>query len=139
MTEYVEVDRETFFDTIDAITYRNQDIAEALEFGCNSILNCYQKARHRFAKYFVVYEDSRPIVTVMLQRDGQIIFFISDTVNNSLALVRELRNLCSTTVAGAGAIMTKTASWYTEAKRLNELTGFRVYAVVDYYEYWVAQ
>jgi hypothetical protein len=137
MTESREVSREDFFSTIDVITYRNQDIQEAIEFGCTDILDCYMKAKHRFAKYYIVEEDGRPIVTVMLQRDGHIIFFISNVVNNNISLIRELRILADTTVANAGAIITKTALWYTEAQRLNRLIGFRDYQIYDYFGYYV--
>ena len=138
-TVTIQSDRDTFLDTVRSITYRNQDIREALEYNCESILDCYLKAKHRFAKYFIVKEDDRPIVTVMLQRDGHIIFFISDTVNNNISLIRELKTLANTTVNNAGAIITKTALWYEEAQRLNRLIGFRDYQIYDYFGYYVKE
>ncbi len=137
MTEYIEVSREEFFTAVNSITYRNQDIIEAIEFGCTDILDCYMRAKHRFAKYFIVEEDGTPIVTVMLQRDGHIIFFISNNVQNNITLIRVLKRLANRTVRRAGAIITKTALWYEEAQRLNRLIGFRDYQIYDYFGYYV--
>ena len=139
MTEYKEVDLQTFLDTVDQIEYRNQDITEAFQFGCDGIIGCYRKAKHRWARYFVVYEDERPIVTVMLQRDGHIIFFISKDVNNSIALIRELIRLATSVVNCCGAIITKTANWYEEAKRVNRLVGFREWQIYNNYTLWVKE
>jgi len=139
MTEYKEVDRVEFYSAINSITYRNQDIAEAIEFGCDNIVDCYNKAKHRFAKYYVVYEDGIAIATVMLQRDGYIIFFISNNVQNNVSLIRTLKKLANRTVRRAGAIITKTALWYEEAQRLNRIIGFVDYQIYDYFGYYVKE
>jgi hypothetical protein len=139
MTESRLVSREDFYNAINSITYRNQDIAEAQQFGCSTIEDCYNKAKHRFASYYVIYEDTVPIVTVMLQRDGYIIFFISNNVQNSLALIRVLKELADMVVMCAGPIITKTAYWYEEAQRLNKIIGFKEYQLYDYFGYYVKE
>jgi hypothetical protein len=137
---WAEVDREEFYTTIRSISYRADDIREADQFGANSIEICYNKAKHRFAKYFVVYEDDgTPRCTVMLERCGGIVFFISDTINNNIALIRTLRDLADTKVSEAGPIVTRTASWYTEAIRINRLIGFKVFKLEDYSAYYVKE
>ena len=97
------------------------------------------KAKHKFAKYFIVVEDDTPIVTVMLQRDGHIIFFISKDVKNKVALIRVLKKLSNKTVRRCGAIITKTANWYNEANKLNKIIGFKKYEIYDYYTFWVKE
>ena len=135
---YELADKVTFYQTVTAITYRADDIREAIEFGCTDIKDCYDKAKHKFAKYFIVYDDlNMPIVTVMLQRDGHILFFISDTVINPIALIRVLKQLALRVTGTCGAIITKTAYWYTEAQRLNRLIGFRDMTLYDYYGLYV--
>jgi hypothetical protein len=136
---YSEVDKQTFFDRVDTIEYREQDIQEAREFGCKSIKACYTKAVHRFAKYFIVYDEYTPIVTVMLQRDGYIIFFISKNVNSPVKLIKVLKRLANKVTKNAGAIITKTAKWYTEAQRLNRIIGFKDYQIYDYFGYYVKE
>ncbi len=135
---YELVDKVTFYQTVAAITYRPDDIREAIEFGCTDIKDCYDKAVHKFAKYFVVYDDLNvPIVTVMLQRDGHILFFISNNVSNPRALIRTLKRLAKKVTTSCGAIITKTAYWYTEAQRLNRIMGFRDMTLYDYYGLYV--
>ena len=137
---YLKVDRETFYRAVDQIPYRAQDIQEANEFGCTDIKACYDKSVHKFGKYFLVYDDLNvPIVTVMLQRDGHIIFFISNNVTNNLGLIRVLKALSNSVTSTCGAIITKTAYWYTEAQRLNRIIGFKDYILYDYHGLYVKE
>ena len=134
---YELVKREQFYEAVRQITYREDDIKEAAEFGCRSIEICYRKAIHTFAKYFVVYDDSNvPVVTVMLQRDGHIIFFISEIVISPITLIRTLKALADSTVNCCGPIVTKTAYWYTEAQRLNRIIGFKTFEKRNYYAFY---
>ena len=131
---YELVKLEQFYEAVQQITYREDDIKEAKEFGCKSILICYKRMDHLFAKYFVVYDSTdRPIVTVALQRNGQIIFFIDEVVDNHIELVRLLKTLAKTVTDCCGPIMTKTAFWYTEAQRINKLIGFKPLVIHDYF------
>ena len=133
------VSREEFFSAINTIEYRSQDLKEAIDFGCESILDCYMKAKHRFAKYYLVEENGIPIVTVMLQRDGYIIFFISKNVNSPVKLIKVLKRLANNVTKNVGAIITKTAKWYIEAQRLNRIIGFKDYQIYDYFGYYVKE
>jgi hypothetical protein len=139
MTEYVQVDRENFLSVVDSMTYRNQDIREAQQFGCSSVPACYKRIKDRFARYYIVYEDTKPIVTVMLKRDGNIVFFIASEVKHHIGLIKCLKELATLTVKNAGAIMTKTAYWYEEAQRMNKLIGFKPYQKYDYYGLYVLE
>jgi len=137
---YSQVDRDPFYLAVDSITYRLSDVKEAIEFGCTDIRACYTKANHRYAKYFIVYDALNvPVVTVMLQRDGHIIFFISDTINNPTALIRVLKKLANKVTRNCGAIITKTAYWYTEAQRLNKIMGFKEMTLFNYYGLYVKE
>ena len=139
MTKYRQVELKEFFDIIETIEYRDQDKKEAFDFGCTDIIDCYRKAKHRWAKYFIVEEDGRAIVTVMLQRDGNIIFFISRDVRKKVALIKQLRKLANKVTNKCGVIITKTANWYKEAQRLNEVIGFKEWRIYDYYTHWVKE
>ena len=131
LTEYKEVDKEVFFAAASNITYRDDDIREAQEFGCEDVINCFKKALSPFARYFIVYEDSRPICAVILRRDGNIVFFIDKVVNHKVKLIRVLKKLARRVVRKCGPIITKTASWYNEALRLNRLIGFVPYKLFN--------
>lgn len=122
---------------VGSMTYLNQDEAEARDFGWQSVKNCYEKANHEFAKYFIVYEGYRPICTIMLQRDGNLIFFVSDTIGNHVGFIKEIKNLAEEHTSRCGPIKTKTASWYKEALRINEIVGFQPHIIYEKYEIWV--
>lgn len=137
---YEEVSKSFFYLAVDAIQYRPQDIKEAYDFGCDNIKACYDKSKHKFAKYFLVYDSvNRPVVTVMLQRDGHIIFFIDKNIDEPIKLIRVLKALADETVANAGPIITKTAYWYTEAQRMNKLIGFKDMTLYDYHGLYVKE
>jgi hypothetical protein len=129
--EYKEVDKDIFFAAASTISYREDDIKEAKEFGCEDVISCFKKALSPFVRYFIVYEDSRPICAVILRRDGNIVFFISKNVNRKIKLIKVLRRLARKVVRRCGPIITKTASWYTEALRLNKLIGFEPYKLFN--------
>jgi len=132
------VSREDFYKAIDGIDYREQDIKEAFEFGCTSIKVCYDKANHSFARYYLICEDNgTPVVTIMLQRDGHLVFFISNIISSHISLVKALKRLADETILWVGPIFTKTAYWYTEAQRLNKLIGFRPYQKYNRYGIYV--
>jgi len=137
MTKSIEVDRPTFIRYVDAISYRDDDEKEAREFGCVNVRHCYDKAKLEFARYFVVLEDDIPVATIVLQRDGQLVFFISKDVKRPVALVKALRRLAKKTVKCCGPITTKTANWYKEALRFNEVIGFKLYKIRDRSQIWV--
>jgi len=132
-----EVDKQLFFAAVNSIDYRDDDIKEANQFGCSSIEMCYKKANHAFAKYFIIEYKKEPVVTVMLQRDGHIIFFISKIKMPNIKLIRTLRRLAKKESKCAGPIVTKTASWYIEALRVNKLVGFWPYKLYSTYGFYV--
>ena len=134
-----ELSRNDFLETIHDINYRDDDIKEAIEFGCNGVFDCYRRAKHSFAKYYIIYENDRPIVSVMLQRDGHIIFFIDKVVHHPLRLVKKLKRFARTTAQHRGTIITKTASWYNEALHLNRLTGFKPWKVYNKYGFYIVE
>ena len=139
MIEYKIVDRDTFLNEVSNIEYREDDIREANEFGCLDIHNCYMKAQKHFSRYFIVYEDMRPICSIMLQRDGNIIFFISKNVKHKIKLIKVLRKLANKIVNCCGPIITKTASWYDEALRLNKIIGFMPYKLFNEFGLYVLE
>jgi hypothetical protein len=132
-----QVNKQKFHKIIKRIEYREDDIKEAKEFGCKDIEDCYIKPNMKYARYYVIYEDRKPIVTVALLRNGQIIFFISKNVKRKKLLIKTLRKFAKRTVKCAGPITTKTANWYTEALRLNELVGFDLAYINNRYQIWV--
>ena len=137
MYKYEEVDKATFFSEVLRINYRADDVKEAKEFGCQNIEICYKKTDKRLAKYFVIYYDTEPICTVLLQRNGHIIFFIAENAPNPVALIKCLKELADKVVSSCGGIITKTALWYAEAQRLNKIIGFEEYEIYDYYGFYV--
>jgi len=136
---YSRVDKDTFYDAIRSIEYREDDIKEARLFGCPELIHCYDKAFHHHARYFIVYEDLRPVVTVMLARNGDIVFFISKDVNNKIGLIKTLKKFSKETVKAAGPIYTKTAYWYKEAQKMNKVIGFIPLRLTDDYGIYVLE
>jgi hypothetical protein len=132
-----EVDKDTFFATIPKIEYREDDEKEAVEYGTKGVVDCYYKSVHEFNKYFIAYEDNKPICPILLGRNGYITFFISKDVNKPLPLIKELKDLARKTVDCCGPIVTKTASWYKEALRLNKLIGFKKYKLYNQYGFYI--
>ncbi len=131
---YNELSREPFIDIVSWMDYRDDDIKEAIEFGCTGVPGCYNRADHLFAKYFVVYDDNdQPVATVQLQRNGNIIFFIRKNVTNHIGLIRCLKELATSTVECCGAKTTKTAYWYDEAQRINKIIGFKALTLHNYF------
>jgi hypothetical protein len=137
LIESNEVSREKFFNEASSIEYRDDDIREANEFGCKDIITCFKKAISPFARYFIVYEDSKPICAVILRRDGNIVFFTSKNITNHLGLIKALRKLALSIVHCCGSIITKTASWYSQAIRLNRLVGFKPYKIYNKFTLYV--
>ena len=131
------VSKDTFFDAVSAIKYRADDIKEAYQFGCDEISHCYTKADQQFARYFIVYESERPIATVMLERKGNIVFFISEEIKSHIGLIRALKELSRKTVRNAGPIFTKTAYWYKEAQKMNKVIGFKPIILKDDYGIYI--
>ena len=137
MTYWKEVDKETFYTAVAMIKYREQDVQEAVDFGCRSIRDCYDKANHDFIRWFLVFEGTSPVCTVALQRDGHIIFFIADNIKYKKRLVKVLRELAEMAVGCCGPIITKTIGWYKEALKFNRLIGFHPWKINDIYQLWV--
>ena len=132
-----ELKRTEFLEVVGSIRYRNQDIKEAMEFGCKDIADCYEKMKKEWARYFVAYEGENPVLTVALQRDGHIIFFISDSIQHPIRLTKAMRRFAKKMTKNCGPIITKTASWYEEANRFNKLVGFSLWKVFNRYALWV--
>jgi len=137
MIEYKLVDKDVFFDIITTITYREDDEKEAKAFNCLSVVDCYHKSPDRFNKYFIVYEDDRPVAPIILARNANLTFFISKTINSPIGVIRCLKDLAKKTVDCCGPIVTKTATWYDEAQRMNKIIGFRPMAIYDGYGHYV--
>ena len=134
-----ELEAEAFMEVVEAMEYRFNDTREAKEFGCAGVPTCYLNANHRFAKYYVLYENDIPVVTIILQRDGMLVFFIAKKIEKHITLIRMLKAFARETVDKVGPIATKTALWYTEAQRLNVLIGFKDYELYDEYGIYVLE
>ena len=135
--KWVEVNKKDFFDAVNSIHYRNQDIREAQQFGCKNVPDCYHKANKAFARYFLVLDDGTPVVTVMLQRDGHIVFFISKDISSPIKLIRTLRRLARKQTSCVYPIITRTANWYDEAVRINKLIGFSLWKESEKSSLWI--
>ena len=139
MLDYKEVDRDVFFKDASSITYRDDDIKEAKEFGCSSIIACFNRALAPFSRFFIVYEDEVAVCAIMLRRDGNIVFFISNTIKSNIGLIKKLRELAHLVVGCCGTIITKTALWYDEAQRLNNIIGFKPYKLNDKFGLYILE
>ena len=94
-------------------------------------------ANKTFARYFLVLDNGKPIVTVMLQRDGHIIFFISKNVSSPIRLIRVLKQLADKQTDCLYPIITRTANWYKEANRINKLIGFSLWKESEKSSLWI--
>jgi hypothetical protein len=123
--------------TVERNIYRDDDEKEAKGFGCKSIADCYVKSNHEFARYFILTQDTHTVATVLLQRDGHIIFFTSKSIIHHISLIKSLIRLAKRESKCAGPLITKTASWYKEALRINRLIGFWPYKLYSDYGFYV--
>lgn len=136
----LRVDRDRFFKKAKEIQYRNQDIREAFMLGCpKGVVQCFENANHHAAKYFIGYEDRKPKLAIILQRDGYLVFFISKNIKRKIALIKALKKIANRITKRCGAIYTRTANWYKEANRLNELIGFKKHILEDDFTVWTLE
>ena len=134
-----EVDKKKFFSEAILIPYRADDEREAIEFGCLDVIDCLKKAEHPFNRYFIGYEGRYPKAVVILNRCGQISFFISDDIKHPISMVKQFKKLARKVVDCCGPITTKTAWWYKEAHRLNKLIGFKPMSLYDRFGIFVLE
>jgi len=131
--------KEGFFNIVNSATYKNQDEIEARQYLSASVAAMYEGANHQFAKYYTIQEDEKVLVTIMLQRDGKLVYFVttSFTSDYMYKVIRAVRELADTTVQGAGPITTTTADFYKEALQFNRIVGFKILEVHLGHTVWV--
>ena len=136
ISEHTEED---FTVIVNVSTYKNQDIVEAIKFGNTSVANTYENANHDFAKYYTISFDDMVMATIMLQRDGNLIYFVttSFTASYQFKMIREVRKLADDTVEKVGVIATVTATFYKEALQFNRIVGFTLWKNLPERSVWI--
>ena len=135
------VTKEEFVNILDNIKFKHKDSMEAMLYGCKNVQMCYLKAINsrygKYNKYFIVFDDrtNNPLVPIILQRDGHIVFFVSQDLDrtNALQFVKDIKQLAKETVSSVGSIFVNTANFYKEAHKLNKLIGFKP---IEYYQFY---
>jgi len=138
---YKEVSKEEFKAIVGSVKFKHKDNIEAMLYGCKNVKECYLKAINsrygRYNKYFIVFDNrtNSPLVPIILQRDGHIIFFVSQDLDrtNALQFVKDIKQLAKETVSTIGSIFVNTANFYKEAHKLNKLIGFKP---IEHYQFY---
>jgi len=135
------VSREAFLLLITHLDFKDDDEKESREFtGGLGIVEMYKhRANHDYAKYYIVKDNEKILVTIMLQRDGSLIYFTTKdfTPNLTRGVIRSVRNLANKTVRKVDNIFVKTAPWYAEAIRFVKIIGFTQIRVNKYDIQWI--
>jgi hypothetical protein len=134
-----KLNKKDFLAIVDTLDYKDKDEAEAKEFGSDSVKDSNHRANHWFAKYYTIVHDNKVIATIILQRDGFLVYFVTKdfTPNLTRKLIRTVKQLADDTIASVENIFTKTALSYDEALRFNKLVGFRLYLVSNSWTIWI--
>jgi len=127
------VNKKEFINTLDNVKFKHKDNIEAMLYGCKNVKECYLKSINskygKYNKYFIVYDDrtNEPLVLIILQRDGHIVFYVTQnlTRTNALQFIKDIRQLAKKTIEKVGSIFVNTANFYKEAHKLNRLIGFK--------------
>jgi len=138
---YKQVSKEQFESIVDSVKFKHKDSMEAMLYGCRNVKECYLKTMNsrysKYNKYFIIFDDrtNAPLVPIILQRDGHIIFFVSQKLNrtNTLQFIKDVKQLAKETVNTVGSIFVNTANFYKEAHKLNRLIGFKP---IEYYQFY---
>ncbi|OQX84620.1 MAG: hypothetical protein B6D63_04110 [Candidatus Latescibacteria bacterium 4484_7] len=135
MVKVIDLSRDELMKIAASIVYRDGDEAEAKEFGCSDVPDCFRRANHEFATYLLAVdftdEGEEPVAPIIVQRDGQIVFFIAKDVKHKHSLIRALRKKAEQITKRCGPITVKTMNWYDEAKRMLKLIGFKEYLLTN--------
>jgi hypothetical protein len=135
-----QVDQNAALEAAKEIKYRNQDIKEALDYGCKSVFGCYEAVKDRHTRWFLIKDGTTVVAPIALKRDGYLTFFVNRDLapEKALAFIRALRDIAKWyTDNYETTIFVKTANWYKEAQRINKLVGFKPYILTNKTTIWV--
>ncbi len=144
---YKKVSEKEFKAIIDSVKFKHKDSMEAMLYGCSNVKECYLKSINskygKYNKYFIVYDDrtNEPLVPIILQRDGHIVFYVTQnlTRTNALQFVKDIKQLAKETIEKVGSIFVNTANFYKEAHKLNRLIGFKPIGYYNTYTKYVLE
>ena len=134
-----QYNKERFMNIVNQCKYKDKDEIEARQFLSANVEALYVSANHEFAKYYIVRFDNKIMATIMLERCGSLIYFVTKDFipDYAFRLIKAVRRLADATVKRAGPITTTTADFYIEALRFNRLAGFELYKVKPRRTVWV--
>ncbi len=120
-----------FFAIAETLRYKDLDEAEARDFRCKNVLGCLKASNQEYAKYYTVQEYDKVLVAIILQRDGNLSYFVTKDFTSAytLKVIAEVKKLADDTLLSAGAIFVKTAKFYKEAIRFVKIVGFLPYKI----------
>ena len=136
---YREIKNYEFFELIENLTYQNQDIIEAKEFGFDSVQDAFWKAERSYARFWTISHKETVLATILEQRDGTLTFFTTvDLPTHSMRrFVKVLRKLVIKVTKCREAVFVRVASWYKPAQTLLRTVGFKPMVLENHYSIWV--
>ena len=129
MYNYRELDnRQEFLSIVCVMEYKEGDEAEAKALGYPSVSFLYHNTFAPYMRYFIVEDDNgRVLATIVLRRDGNIEYFITNDVTSAKipSMVKTMKALANEVTEKLDVIFTTTLETYEGAVRFNELVGFK--------------
>jgi len=124
------VDRVEFFETAKTITFSVMDEREAFELGYKNCLDSLKKSKWWESRYYIFRYRSEPVAVGIVQRDGELIYYVSSKVSHagSIGLYRALRRITREIVTCCGGLVVEVARFHTQAIRLLKMLGFKLQA-----------
>ncbi len=120
-------DRREFIDIVTSLKFKSYDNREAREFGRLNVYDSFSTANHRYAKYWTVSFDGKVLAAIMLQRDGNLIYFVTtDFISSySFQVISDVKTMLNRFVPIGGPVFVTTANWYKQAVRFVGIVGFK--------------
>ena len=136
--QVIQLNSEEFFEIIKELDWQNQDIKESWGLGYKSPEDAFKRANTSWARFYIVKHRTKVLTAILEQRDGHTInFTTTDLPSHNIArYIKLMTKLSDKIIKHRDVLFVEVAPWYTGAKRLLRLTGFRVLHKSADYERW---
>jgi len=133
------VDVKEFFSSIENVKWQVLDTQEAMFLGYKSCYDAFIKADRRWGKYYLVKSKKEVLVAIIVQRDGEVIYFTTQSLpgSNMRRYIRIMRSLSDSILRRCGPTTVTAAPWYADAARFLEIVGYRIYRKTPTFYSWV--
>jgi hypothetical protein len=130
---------EEFFGLIDTLTYQNEDILEAIDFGFDSVQDAFKEAERHYSRLWTIAHEGTVLTTILEQRDGTLVFFSTEELKGRSIrrYVKVLRKLVRHVTKCREVVFVRVAAWYKPAQKLLKTVGFKPMVLENHYSIWV--